>query len=472
VNATERHAQLQADTATLAQIIEGLDRLDAGMEQARASVFARERGYFTPDEEDRVRQLLLAYRNYRLSTYEIIDRYRGYEESSGLADQLRGFIVGYAAALTLYAKSQKIVHAYRRDPLVRRKLNEPEPAFGLEAGFFDAMLARYTSLPNYAAMVQAEQFWRHHRREVRRLGVANEPGIRELCNVIRRLRPAVHRAFHRAVGDGVAHRFSMLRAVLLRPMGDARYGLQAFAGSALGNLIAPVAPPCFHQGTVADLRPRLCPGDLVLTRTERNLTSALLPGFWIHVVLYLGGTEDLERLGLSDQPVIRRHWEEIRAGSRYGSVVHAISPNVHICPLETCLEVGHVAVLRPRVEDVERAGAMLEALRHVGKPYDFEFDFSQSQRIVCTGLVYRSYHGRGPISFSLVKHLGRYTLTPDELCEQALPEGCDTARPLFDLAGLVLQAADGRPRVIPDEVALERLRAIQRGMKPSRDLRE
>ena len=321
--------------------------------------------------------------------------------------------------------------------------------------------------------MHAEQFWRRHRRDVRRLGLEQEPGIGQLCTVIRRQRPAVHRVFHRAVGDGLAHRFGRLREVLLRPADDARYGLQAFAFNALSNLqVPPIAPPCFDDETVARLRPCLRPGDVLLTRTERNLTSAILPGFWIHTVVYLGRAEDLERMGIADRPIIRDHWEDILSGARYGCVVHAISPHVIICPLETCLKVDHVAVLRPRFEEAERANAITESLRHVGKRYNWEFDFNESQRIVCTGVIYRSYHGRGPITFSLVKHLGRFALTCDELCAQALPpEAGRDAPPPFDLAALVLQAADGRPHVIQDAAALEHLRAMQGGMRPSRDLR-
>jgi hypothetical protein len=270
----------------------------------------------------------------------------------------------------------------------------------------------------------------------------------------------------------VVHRFRMLRDILLRPVDDARYGLQAFACNAISNLEAPpIAPPCIGDEILARLHPRLRPGDVLLTRTERNLTSALLPGFWVHTVVYLGRAEDLERMGIADYPIIRRHWADVLSGARYGCVVHAISPRVIICPLEAILKVDHLVVLRPRFEDAERAHAILESLRHVGKPYDWEFDFSQSHRIVCTGVIYRSYHGRGAITFSLVKHLGRYALTCDELCAQALSaEGGSGAMP-FDLAGLVLQAADGRPYLIPDAVALEHLRAIQGGMRPSHDLR-
>jgi len=54
-------------------------------------------------------------------------------------------------------------------------------------------------------------------------------------------------------------------------------------------------------------------------------------------------------------------------------------------------------VLRCALESKYVAHAIGEALGHLGKPYDFEFDFNQSSRIVCTGLVYRSFHKRGAI---------------------------------------------------------------------------
>lgn len=56
---------------------------------------------------------------------------------------------------------------------------------------------------------------------------------------------------------------------------------------------------------------------------------------------------------------------------------------------------------------------------HLGKPYDFEFDFNVSSRIVCTELVYRAFHARGGIEFKLTKRLGRWTLSADDLMDQA-----------------------------------------------------
>src|SRR6516164_3620818 len=108
--------QLRIDLETLREIIPALDRLEAEWNDARISVAARQRGYFTPDEDDRVRQMLLAYRNYRLALYEIIYRAFGYREIADPKRQLMVFLVAFAAALTLYAKSLKLIQAYEREP--------------------------------------------------------------------------------------------------------------------------------------------------------------------------------------------------------------------------------------------------------------------------------------------------------------------------------------------------------------------
>src|SRR5262249_3836452 len=203
----------------------------------------------------------------------------------------------------------------------------------------------------------------------------------------------------------------------------------------------PAEPPCFDESTVARLAPLLRIGDVLLTRTERKLTTALFPGFWIHSVLYLGSPDDWTALGLDGHPDVRPHWEDIAAARRFGCVVHGISPRVRIDPLEACLRVDHVAVLRPCIPPSDRIEVAVESLGPVGKPYDFEFDFSQSHKLVCTGLVYRCYDGRGPISLSLVRRFGRFTLTCDELCDQALQSRADQPAP-FELVAVVLKARD------------------------------
>src|SRR5690349_5764041 len=138
--------QIRTDLETLRKVTPALEALEREWNEARVSVAARSRGYFTPDEDDRVRQMLLAYRNYRFALYEIIYRAYEYRAAADAERQLVLFILGFGAALTVYSKSLRLIQAYEREPLVRKKLNEPDPKCELEPDFFEELLGAYSSL--------------------------------------------------------------------------------------------------------------------------------------------------------------------------------------------------------------------------------------------------------------------------------------------------------------------------------------
>ena len=50
----------------------------------------------------------------------------------------------------------------------------------------------------------------------------------------------------------------------------------------------------------------------------------------------------------------------------------------------------------------------------------FDFDFTRSDRLVCTEVVYRSYEGLGGLSFTLTRRTGRLTLSAEDLLAMSL----------------------------------------------------
>ncbi len=469
---TGLESQLCADVETLREIVAGLARLERQWEEAQTTIQARQRGYFTPDEDDRVRQMLLAYRNYRRALYEIIDRYRDYQELGDPSLQSRGFMVAFTAALMLYGKSLKLIQCYEHEPLIRRKLNEADAKFELEAGFFDRVLEAFSSFRNYRLLAGADRDWRTRRRTIHKLKLSETPDSAWLCDVIRRQRRVIRARFWKVLARRLRYDWRAFWKTTIRPVKEARYGLQSLLGGAFAGLRTTARYcPAIDEGILTRLRGVLRPGDVLLVRAEQKVTTALLPGFWTHAALFLGNPAELESLGLGDPVQVKKLFAATPGdAARFGHVLEAISPRVVINPLEKSLYADHVAAFRPNVSGPQLRESLVEAFGHLGKPYDFEFDFNVTTRIVCTELIYRSYHRRAGIEFQLVKRLGRYTLSCDDIANQFL--AAVDARPQegqspFDLVSLALRMPDAKCEWFTGSPAVDRLRRIQTGWRPA-----
>ncbi len=469
----DAEVQLLADRDTLREIIDGLDRLETLVDETPVLAAAAQRGYFTPDEDDRVRQALLAYRNYRFAAYEIIFRYRDYARIADAGLRARCFLLAFADALVLYAKSLKFIGVAERDPLLRAKLNEPDAKFELEAGFFDDVTIGYSSLYNYRALARADRFWRglRHTADFRELDA--DVDWHWLCETIRRKRAVIRKSLLGALRRCLRAKWRALWRNALRPARQTRYGLQSLVGGRFAGVhVVPNPVHVLTSDVLEGLRPVLQPGDLLLCRAEGKLSAAMLPGFWSHVAIYLESRDALEALAVRDHRHAAKHWEKIPPDSGpLGLVIEGVAPRVRICSLETSMHADHVVVLRPNVSRDELAAALGEAFGHLGKPYDFEFDFNVSSRIVCTELVYRCYHKRGRIQFPLVKRLGRFTLSGDDVVQLAL-EGLQKAgsagdAPLWPV-GLILKRRDGKAHAVAPQRIVPLLRRIRNGWRPAR----
>ena len=93
---------------------------------------------------------------------------------------------------------------------------------------------------------------------------------------------------------------------------------------------------------------------------------------------------------------------------------------VRIRSINSALNSDSVVVVRPRLEAAQIAQALAHGMMHEGKPYDFDFDFCYSQRLVCTEVVYRAYEGIAGMQFDLRRHVGRFALAAGDILRMAL----------------------------------------------------
>ncbi len=226
-------------------------------------------------------------------------------------------------------------------------------------------------------------------------------------------------------------RSASVERLLARVKSDAYspvYAVQSFVSTWIGDLRLVRRESLITAEQVEEMRSRLEPGDIILERRNWYLSNAFLPGFWPHAALYVGQIEDLRRLGIVDQPQVRDRlaaFVKPRTDGERPCVIESISEGVSFSTLSEATRADYIAVIRPRLDRGKIAQAILHAFSHQGKPYDFEFDFFSSDKLVCTELVYRAYEGA--LRFDLVKIMGRMTLPAVEIArkfsrEKELPQ--------------------------------------------------
>ena len=201
------------------------------------------------------------------------------------------------------------------------------------------------------------------------------------------------------------------------------YSVQSAIAERMGDTRILRRPPFITTQQVQRIQPRLKPGDILLERRNWYLSNPFLPGFWPHAALYVGDFEDLRKLGVTGHPAVRKHLAEFLRPAHDGhpkTVIEAVSEGVLLNSLPHSMHADYVAVLRPRVPRDKIAAAIIRAFENLGKPYDFEFDFDDTSRLVCTQVVYVSY--RGAVDFPLKRVLGRNTLPAVEIARKYVRE--------------------------------------------------
>lgn len=414
----EIESAVKADLARLKVVAENVDALrrrGAELERdLRARIANEGRDYYTPDEEDQIRAIFMTYVSCRAALLRMVAMYAGFESVRDPDSKARCFLVGYAAATTVFEASLAMIASYGEDPIARRKLNEASPEAGLPAGTFDRVVESASNPRHLELFEEMAAHFEHRRDGWRAAGVWPADDFAWLQ---RRIQGAIAGVRAKAVDKG--RLAAMMERLVKRVKSDAYtpvYAVQSLVSTLIGDTRLVTRPPFITRAQIKAMQARLRPGDILIERRNWFLSNAFLPGFWPHAALYAGTPEDLRRIGVADDPVVREKWGDFAARAHDGephTVIESVSEGVIFNSLTESMLADYVAVLRPRVSDAQVARAIVNAFRHQGKPYDFEFDFFTADKLVCTELVYRSYEGA--VRFPLVKIMGRNTLPALEM---------------------------------------------------------
>jgi len=418
---TSEASAIDAGSRTVISIAEHFQELMESARQLQQRSGASDRGYFTPVEDQELRHLLVSYWQSRNALIEVV---ASFHEDLTVSDELRPacVLVAYAGALVLVDAARFLRDQFDESPVVREKLNEAEPNFGIPAGTYDRVQASLTSPVHAWHLYHAAKYYESNREQLRTLAAGH--GWQPLLELVDRLQIAIDvdltqfatarlREQTRQITEGVQR--NLFRRAL--------YGLQKAVSRLVSDIYVwsghkPGLPDHIQQSVLDTLQP----GDVLMTRKEHALSNYFLPGFWPHAAFFIGSVEQLKAMQLAEQEQVRPKWDRLVAcdSEQSGRVVEAMKDGVWIRSVASPLASDAIAVLRPQIDESDVPTAIGRGVFHDGKPYDFDFDFTRSDRLVCTEVVYRSLDGLGDVEFPLKQRAGRLTLAAEDLVNMAL----------------------------------------------------
>lgn len=396
---------------------------DAPSAAQLAAIVAR--GEFRPAEDEAIGFWFARFLTTRENLWAIIEEIRAVLDRPvpivGTQKELRMFLVGYAA-VCLLVRIDRLLLKVADHSLVQRKLNEAFPEYRIPRKQFTTIYSGFVDQSNVLAIRDAMQFARKHRRELSQLQDDPDVGYiaRQLPELEAALNPSAISHLKRAVRY-VSHKW--------RRRGVA--GAEKTFATVLEGFGRAASEFCERDNkrvtaaVLASIQAFLEPGDVIVTRHAKALTNLFFPGFWPHAALYVGTVEQRIAAGISVESDKAERWIGDIA------VLEAQKDGVRLRPLAETLSVDAFVILRPNLKRPTIAQAIQRSMLHEGKKYNFDFDFFNSDRVVCTEVIYRAYDGLEDLEFPLFERAGRKTLSAEDLLDFALDKQAFTPVAIF-----------------------------------------
>jgi hypothetical protein len=334
--------------------------------------------------------------------------------------RLTGVMLSLSSAMLLYDNYLLSISLFEGDGKLRRILNERDPGYAVTSAALAKVTLNYNSITNRARVRKAIKFYEHESARFKK--TLEQTPENDYLNLLIAQSPSYSMVKKWSPFYVVGRKLGFLSGVTTDTLsGMEREGVSLFSmvfGNAVG-LVETRKGKLYKKGDVlADVSGSLRAGDILLEKTPFRLTDKLIPGYWGHAAVWIGTEAELKELGIWDNPLVARYQDAIRKGRL---VVEALRSGVEMNSLEHFLNIDSIGILRKPDQSREaRANTVIQVLRQVGKPYDFNFDVESKGRVYCSKLVYLCYSG---IDWPTKKSLGRTTFTPDDVAVKAAKDG-------------------------------------------------
>lgn len=409
---------------------------------------ARSRGYFLPDEDDLVRTRFSSYLTTRAALQSVLEDLRPYVPDEFKEPTPRNpevFLLAFCTACMLIRSGRFLVDTLKNDRMFWRKLDEAEPRYGIPRKQFTKIYRSLTSPRNMMIFRQAIRYFETNKAEL--FALESNPTLDPVVDLLKAELPFIENNIRDDTQGRIRYWWHSLLRRHHSGFKKVMFGLFQVSGSLISELRMKWKRKRVTPGVRRKLSRILEPGDVIITRHDDAASNLFLPGFWPHGALYIGTESQRKKIDATGE-TWRRH-----PCPDPNCVLEARKDGVLFRPLDDTLGVDACVVLRPKLPIPEIREAIARAMTHHGKRYDFEFDFRRSDRLVCTEVIYRAYHGIGDVEFELKTRAGRVCLSAEDLLD------CAVESKFFDL--IVIYGSNGN-RFVTGERALSTLIASYR----------
>lgn len=334
------------------------------------------------------------------------------------AIQAAGVAMSLSAALLLYDNYLAAVMPYRNDHALRQHFNRQDRGFELHAGTLNKIALSFASGANRQRVRNAILWYEQHGKERDLASIEGAAYLQRLLEQSPSLTLLRRSAPLRGLGSQIEFLGALSVDGLFGIKEESSYLSSLLFGNAVGLIETRRGKLDKRPELIAQLGSSLQAGDILLEKTPFRLTDTFIPGHWGHAAIWVGNESQLRDLGIWDHPVTRPHQAAIRAGR---GVIEALRSGVEMNSIEHFMNIDDLGVLRHETLPREKRGeVILQALRQVGKPYDFNFDTQTTHRVFCSKLVYLAY---GDLQWPTSRMLGRVTVSPDNIAARATGDG-------------------------------------------------
>lgn len=353
--------------------------------------------------------------------YEII--YRG---SKNKQEKYNAYRVGYAAFLAQYHYAMEFIVLMENDPDVHTILNEKVPELGMQAGNYKRLKFRFLNVLRGVEFARLDALYKFYGSDQY---LALTEGIEQDRKTI----------WQKSKGEGPAQTAKNALKIIQDAGFTVWFPLQKEVSEWMGDVkVLRQKKSLISEAQIHEIQSLLQPGDILLERREWYLSNIGLPGYWPHAALYIGTSQERSNYFKDDdvashyasyngslESFLRQRYPKAYKTSQAPQeqkhvprLIEAISEGVSFTTLEYSVAADSVAILRPRLDKIEKALAIERAFHFSGRPYDFNFDFVTDAEMVCTELIYKIYEpGKNytGLAFPLQEILGRKVTTANDI---------------------------------------------------------